>query len=172
MVTVEPEFCPVCGTALESVRREGRHRKRCPVCDRVVYRSPAIGADTAVVRDGAVLCVRRGQPPEVGAWTVPGGYLEADEDPAAGAARELAEETTLRVEPEALTLLAATNREWGGRRLVSLCYGVRWSRVDGTARPGSDATAVEWFDADDLRADASTFVSHGREWALTALAEL
>jgi len=52
---------------------------------------PAVGA--IVFRDGAVLLVKRGQEPNRGRWSVPGGTLEAGETVEQGAARETLEET-------------------------------------------------------------------------------
>jgi ADP-ribose pyrophosphatase YjhB (NUDIX family) len=63
-----------------------------------------VGAVT-IVRDadaappGRILLLR--QPPGPG-WSIPGGLLNRGERPAAGAARELAEETGIRVAPERL----------------------------------------------------------------------
>lgn len=56
-----------------------------------------------IERDGGVLAVSRRNLP--GALGLPGGKLEPGETPAEGAARELAEETGLRVDPARLVLV-------------------------------------------------------------------
>jgi ADP-ribose pyrophosphatase YjhB (NUDIX family) len=57
---------------------------------------PCVGA---IVHDsaGRLLLIRRGHPPHEGMWSVPGGRVEAGESPEAAVAREVAEETGLRV---------------------------------------------------------------------------
>lgn len=49
-----------------------------------------------VIQDRRLLLVRRATPPWQGCWYLPAGYVEADEDPARAAERELWEETGLQ----------------------------------------------------------------------------
>ncbi len=51
-----------------------------------------------VVHDGALLLVRRGQPPGAGQWSVPGGRVEAGEPLREAVVREVREETGLVVD--------------------------------------------------------------------------
>ena len=55
----------------------------------------AVGAVTVV--EGALLLVRRTNPPEAGRWTIPGGKLEPGESVPEAVEREVLEETGLRV---------------------------------------------------------------------------
>lgn len=61
--------------------------------------------------------------PEHRYWFTPGGGLNAGESPAAGAARELAEETGLRLRPEALG-----EPVW--RQTVEFPFDGRWYRQE------------------------------------------
>jgi 8-oxo-dGTP diphosphatase len=58
---------------------------------------PLVGVGAVVVRDGALLMVRRAKDPARGLWSVPGGRLEHGETLAQAAAREVLEETGVEV---------------------------------------------------------------------------
>ena len=60
-----------------------------------------LGAYAVIVRDGHVLLALWNEP-EVPTWTLPGGGVELDESPEAGAVREVREETGYDVELGAL----------------------------------------------------------------------
>lgn len=54
---------------------------------------PGVGTGAIVVRDGRLLMVLRAGAHGAGTWSVPGGWVEFQEDPLEGAVREVAEET-------------------------------------------------------------------------------
>jgi 8-oxo-dGTP diphosphatase len=142
---VNPAFCPRCGTELGERRVEGRDRKWCGDCERPIFRNAAPCADVTVVDGDRVLLVERAVPPDPGAWTIPGGHLEFEEEPRVGAARELREEAGLSVEPAALALTEAAQLEpFGEKRVVSVAYAVDVAETTGNVAAGSDAAAVEW----------------------------
>lgn len=122
---------------------------------------PIVGIGVAVLRGDSLLLVRRGTPPNLGAWSLPGGGQELGETAEQAARRELLEETGLQV--GALTLAAhvdSIHRDPAGRvqfHYTILDFAARF--VAGQARPGGDITAVAWareaeFDAYALWSEA------------------
>ncbi|WP_134668351.1 NUDIX domain-containing protein [Halorussus marinus] len=161
-MTVRPaDYCPDCGTATTTREIEDRERRYCEACDRPVFQNPAPTAAAGVVDGDSVLLVERAVPPGVGEWTVPGGHLEADEQPAVAAARELREETGVRVDPDALELVdAELLAPFRGKRAVSMVYAVPAARAEGAPTAGSDAAAVRFFSRDEVEADEDAFRPH------------
>jgi ADP-ribose pyrophosphatase YjhB (NUDIX family) len=94
--------CTNCGGALELGPLPGEERPRlaCSVCGHIAYVNPRLVVTTIPVTDaGEVVLLRRGFEPGRGSWAQPGGFLEIDETPTEGAARETLEETGLVVAP-------------------------------------------------------------------------
>ncbi|MBI3404169.1 MAG: NUDIX domain-containing protein [Acidobacteria bacterium] len=58
---------------------------------------PVVGVGGVVIHGGRALLIRRGGPPLEGQWSIPGGTLELGETLTVGVARELLEETGVRV---------------------------------------------------------------------------
>jgi 8-oxo-dGTP diphosphatase len=114
---------------------------------------PFVGIGTVVLRPDAVLLVRRGRPPALGAWSIPGGAQELGETAEAAARRELQEETGLVV--GALSLVAhvdSVHRDPDGRvqyHYTILDFVARWASGDPV--PGADVTEAVFvrFDALD-----------------------
>ena len=113
---------------------------------------PIIGIGVAVLRPGAALLVRRGNPPNVGAWSLPGGAQELGETTEQAARRELMEETGLTVGPLHLAAVVDSLTPDAGGRLrfhyTIIDYAALWQGDE--ARPGGDITEVSWADFTDF----------------------
>ncbi|MCW2947297.1 MAG: hydrolase [Actinoallomurus sp.] len=104
----------------------------------------------AIVHDGEgrLLVIRRGHPPGEGLWSLPGGRVEPGESDAAALARELAEETGLRVEPG--RLIGSVERPGAGGATYDI-HDYAATVTGGTLRPGDDARAARWAGSAELR---------------------
>ena len=119
--------------------------QQCPDCGRFSNRGVSI--DAVIIKDGEVLLVQRGVEPNKGFWAIPGGYVEWDETTEQAVAREVMEETSLRVGQCAL-VGARSSPERHPKQVINLIYRVA---VDhGDPRAGDDVTDVKWFPLDDL----------------------
>jgi 8-oxo-dGTP diphosphatase len=97
-----------------------------------------------VVRDdrGRLLLVQRGNHPNRGSWSLPGGRVEPGETPEQAAAREVLEETGLRIRVGPLLLETTI----GNYRIHDFAAEV----VDGTLRAGDDALDAAFRDVEAL----------------------
>jgi 8-oxo-dGTP pyrophosphatase MutT (NUDIX family) len=96
----------------------------------------------AVVReDGRLLAIRRA---DNGTWELPGGVLELTEAPEEGVAREVWEETGIRVEVGELTGVYKNTT----RGIVALVF--RCKPSGGEERTSTESTAVEWLTPEEI----------------------
>jgi len=107
---------------------------------------PLVGVGAVIVHDGGLLLVRRGQPPQQGEWSLPGGLLEIGEKLEEAVKREVREETGLEVEVLSLAgVFERIVRDAEGRteyHYVLVDYFCRLA--GGVLRAASDVTAAEW----------------------------
>lgn len=128
---------------------------------------PVVGA--VIVRDGLVLCARRGPGKHLaGQWEFPGGKLEPGETAEGALVREIEEELGCRVAVGDLIVTAA--HVYAAKTIVLSTY--RCAVVDGEPVPTehaeiawvdpADLTALDWAPADLPTVDAITAAPPGR----------
>ncbi|MFB6175169.1 MAG: NUDIX domain-containing protein [Candidatus Nanohalobium sp.] len=149
----EPGYCPYCGEELGEKHAEDRERLYCPGCDRIIWRNAEPVAATVVTKGEKLLFVKRGIEPGKGKWSIPAGFLEYREDPDHAAARELEEETGLKVSEEDLQILDSFNMErFPGQRLLSVIYTVDAEKTSGAISAGDDAQEASFWSLEELQA--------------------
>jgi 8-oxo-dGTP diphosphatase len=105
------------------------------------------------IRNGrlSVLLVQRGGHPYQGAWALPGGFVDPEEDADAAALRELAEETGItefQGHLEQLRTYSDPHRD-PRMRVLSIAY-VGFMPDLPAPSAGSDAAAARWWATEDL----------------------
>ena len=107
---------------------------------------PWVGIGCIVFREEAVLLVRRGKPPRIGQWSLPGGAQHVGERAEEAARRELREEASIEVGQMALAyVFDAINQDEAGRALYHYTisdFAAHW--LEGEARAGDDVSEVAW----------------------------
>ena len=141
-----------------------RQRPVCPDCGFIFYLNPVVGAGALVEKDGRVVLIRRGVEPRAGYWSLPAGYVEADEMAEDAAIREMAEETGLEIEIDDLLGVYSFGRE--PQTGVLILYSA--NLVGGELRAGDDAQEVRTFDPAEMPPDDqiafNTHLQALRDW--------
>ena len=148
MALLQIKFCPRCGTAVTLEDKFGKVRPVCPSCGWIYFADPKVAAAVLVEQqDGRVLLVRRVNEPYRGLWTLPAGFVDAEEDPARAAERECYEETRLTVRVTRVIEVVAGREHPRGADFV-IVYAAQVESGDPVA--GDDADEVGWFARSEL----------------------
>ncbi len=165
-------FCAYCGNRLERKQIDGRERDFCPDCGEAIWKNPVPVAGVVVVKDGEALLIKRGIEPDRGKWSLPAGFLEHDEPPEVGAARELEEETGVSANPGELELAGTLLMEQEGRGyLLGLVYQIEAARTSGGIDPGSDAEDARFWDLTELEKSGEVLREHYSKLIIKAIEE-
>lgn len=109
---------------------------------------PFLSASVAVFRAGKVLVASRTQPPNVGAYSLPGGLVEVGERMEEAALRELWEEVQVKARiigfNQHIQTYACDTKGRVSHHFVIANYAAEWLEGEGT--PGPEAGDVMWTD--------------------------
>jgi ADP-ribose pyrophosphatase YjhB (NUDIX family) len=141
------KFCPCCGTPVQLEFQFGQERPVCPACGWLHFADPKVAAAVLVEQAGQVLLVQRANDPFKGLWTLPVGFVDAGEDPAAAAARECLEEAGLAVKITGIIDIRFGREHPRGSDFVIFYRG---EALGNEIHAGDDASAAGWFERGKL----------------------
>jgi 8-oxo-dGTP diphosphatase len=113
---------------------------------------PIVGVGVVVWHGDRVLLVRRGKPPRVGHWSLPGGAQHLGETVAEAGRREVMEEVGLEVElGDIVTTVDMIERDPDDRiRYHYTLIDFVAEAPSAALRPGSDAADARWFSVAEI----------------------
>jgi ADP-ribose pyrophosphatase len=114
--------------------------------------APIVGVGAVIVRDNRVLLVRRGNEPNRGLWSIPGGAVELGETLAQAATREVREECRLEIKAQGVLstfeLIQRDEQDKVRYHYVLIDLAARY--VGGQTTAGTDALDAHWATEDEL----------------------
>jgi ADP-ribose/FAD diphosphatase len=139
------KHCSTCGRPVEQRIPAGDDRPRhtCTACGAIHYLNPRVVVGCLVEHEQKLLLCKRAIEPNIGRWTVPGGYLELGEGALQGARRETREEAQAEVEitaPHAYLDLPH----------IGQCYYLFHARLRSAFAPGPESLEVELVALEDI----------------------
>jgi len=120
-----------------------------------------VGFGVMMLKDGKVLFGKRHEDPEKadselhgeGTWTMPGGKIEFGESFEAAAAREVLEETDLRINEDKLKFVSLANDQVTDAQFVTIGFLCEDFEGEVKVMEPDEITEWSWFDLSDLPAN-------------------
>jgi 8-oxo-dGTP diphosphatase len=135
-----PRFCPTCAGPMPPPA--GGRRAICPNCGYVHYRNPSPGVVVLVADGDRVLLGKRAAGSfRAGKWSLPGGFVEYEEDFLEAGIRETREETNIDVRIRSILNVVSNFLAPGLHTLVVVLLA---EPQGGALRAGDDFEEVCW----------------------------
>ena len=144
-------FCPSCGSR-EFLVNDDRS-KRCSQCGFTYYMNASAAYVALIVNErGELLVARRKNEPAKGTLDIPGGFADPNETAEEGVAREVSEETGLKVLSSRYLFSLPNSYLFSGMPIPTLDLFFL-CEVDSTAHAEAcdDVDELMWIAADDIR---------------------
>ena len=113
---------------------------------------PRVAVGAVVFHENRILLVRRGQPPSLDTWAIPGGKVRLGETLQQAAEREILEETSLviRAGKPVYTFDHVERDEKNRVRYHYVIVDLMADYVSGRIRPGDDVLDARWMASTEL----------------------
>jgi ADP-ribose pyrophosphatase YjhB (NUDIX family) len=134
-------YCPHCATPFIDQALHGHRRQVCPACGFIFWQNPVVGVAVIVLDGERIVLGRRARGAYRGAWCIPCGYVEYDEDVRRAAEREFYEETGLLVQAGEVY---AVHSNFHNPAMHSVGIWFRGTICGGVLRPADDLDAVAY----------------------------
>ena len=141
-------YCPTCGSPLASDRAAPFADQKCFCCGSIHYHNSKPTAGALIFDGDRILLSKRAGEPFRGDWDIPGGFLEAGEDPREGARREIREETGLEIQVTGPPEVNVGRYGPTGDFVLNLYF--RASIISGKPAPADDVEELRWFLMNEL----------------------
>lgn len=146
------QFCPKCGHTPFIINNE--KSKHCPQCGFTYYFNPSSATVAVIVNErGEWLVCRRGKEPAKGTLDLPGGFCDCFESAEEGMAREVWEETGLRVTDMRYLFSLPNTYRYSGFLVHTTDLFFHCTVESGSTAPQAmdDAAALYWIRPEDIR---------------------
>jgi len=142
-----PTYCPQCGKKFDLVPLEKGYRLECKSCRFIFYKNPYPGVVVLINDHGKILIGKRAKNVfEGGKWSLPGGFIEFEEDFLSAAHREILEETGLSIK---ITSILNVVSNFFSPELHTIVIVLLAEKTNGEPTPGDDIEELGWFALSD-----------------------
>jgi len=109
-------------------------------------KEPRVGCGAAIVRDGAILLMRRLKAPEAGCWGIAGGKVDLYETASEAARREIAEELGVAIAAEPLLCIVDQIDREAGEHWLSAVFLAETFKGEPRLLEPHKHEGLAWFD--------------------------
>jgi len=136
-------YCPRCGGNYDPETSGSQSSHQCQRCGYILYQNPSPGVVAVIIEHEKVLLGKRARDVyRGGRWSLPGGFIEFDEDFLSAAHREIMEETGLSVEIQSILSVISNFLKPDLHTLVIVLLA---TILGGDLSPGDDIVELAWF---------------------------